>query len=135
MSVTNIMLSGVGGQGLVLMTRIISQAALKDGYDVKSNDVVGLSQRGGMIWANVRIGEKIYSPNIPEGEVDILVSMEPLEALRWSTMLKKGAVIIMNSKRFYPTPVQQEKVAYPEQDIESLKESHRVIEIEAFFIF
>lgn len=132
MLVTNIMISGAGGQGLVLMSRIISQAALKAGYDVKSNDVVGLSQRGGMVWANVRFGEKIYSPNIPSGEGDILVSMEPLEALRWSALLKDKGIIIMNIKRFYPTPVQQEIAEYPEEDIEKLKDSYRVVEINAF---
>lgn len=132
MLVTNIMIGGAGGQGLVLMTRIISQTALKNGYDVKSNDVVGLSQRGGMVWGNVRFGEKIYSPNIPSGEGDILVSMEPLEALRWSAVLKKSGIIIMNTKRFYPTPVQQEKAEYPEEEIEKLKDRYRMIEINAF---
>lgn len=129
--ITNIMLSGVGGQGLVLMTRIISQVALKAGYDVKSNDVVGLSQRGGMIWGNIRIGDKVYSPNIPAGEGNVLVSMEPLEALRWSSVLREDGVIIMNTKRFYPTLVQQEKAAYPEEDIDRLKEKYKTIEIDA----
>lgn len=129
--ITNIMLSGVGGQGLVLMTRIISQVALKAGYDVKSNDVVGLSQRGGMIWGNIRIGDKVYSPNIPAGEGNVLVSMEPLEALRWSSVLREDGIIIMNTKRFYPTLVQQEKATYPEEDIDRLKEKYKTIEIDA----
>lgn len=129
---TNIMLGGVGGQGLILMTRIICQAALKDGYDVKSNDVVGLSQRGGMVWGNVRIGEKIYSPNITPGDADILVSMEPIEALRWSSILKENGKIILNIKRFYPTLVQQEKYEYPEEDIENLKSTYQVTEVNAF---
>jgi indolepyruvate ferredoxin oxidoreductase, beta subunit len=131
MLVNNIMISGVGGQGLVLMTRILSQAALKAGHDVKSNDVVGLSQRGGMVWGNVRFGDKVYSPNIPSGEGDILVSMEPLEALRWSAVLKENGIIIMNTKRFYPTIVQQEKAEYPEEDIEKLKDKYKVIGINA----
>ncbi|MDF2533148.1 MAG: pyruvate ferredoxin/flavodoxin oxidoreductase [Clostridia bacterium] len=126
------MLSGAGGQGLVLMTRIISQAALRGNYDVKSNDVVGLSQRGGMVSGNVRFGEKVYSPNIPPGEGDILVSMEPLEALRWSAVLKKDGVIIMNTKPFYPTAVQQEQAYYPVEEIEKLKNSYRTIAINAF---
>lgn len=130
--VTNIMLGGAGGQGLVLMTRIISQAALKDGYDVKSNDVVGLSQRGGMVWGNVRFGEKIYSPNIPPGQGDVIVSMEPLEALRWNSILKDEGIIIMNTKHFYPTPVQQEKIAYPNEEIDSLKDKYKVIAVNAF---
>lgn len=129
---TNIMLGGVGGQGLILMTKTICQAALKDGFDVKSNDVVGLSQRGGMVWGNVRIGEKIFSPNIIPGEGDILLAMEPLEALRWSSVLKEEGTIILNAKRFYPTLVQQEKYQYPEDEIESLKSKFNVIEINAF---
>lgn len=130
--ITNIMLGGVGGQGLVLMTRIISQAALKAGYDVKSNDVVGLSQRGGMIWGNIRFGDKVYSPNIPPKEGDILVAMEPLEALRWTGELKDDGIIIMNAKRWYPMAVQQEKVNYPEEEIDNLKNRYRVVEINAF---
>jgi len=130
--VTNVMFAGVGGQGLILMTRIVSQAAMLDGYDIKSNDVVGLSQRGGMVWGNVRIGEKVFSPNIPPGEGDILVAMEPLEALRWSSNLKEGAVVIQNTKKMYPTLVQQEKAEYPEEDIEELKSKYKVIDINAF---
>jgi indolepyruvate ferredoxin oxidoreductase beta subunit len=130
--ITNILLGGVGGQGLVLMTRIISQTALKAGYDVKSNDVVGLSQRGGMIWGNVRFGDKVYSPNIPPKEGDVLVAMEPLEALRWTSELKADGIIIMNTKRWYPMAVQQEKVTYPEEDIDHLKERYKVVEINAF---
>jgi len=126
------MFAGVGGQGLILMTRIISQVAMLEGLDIKSNDVVGLSQRGGMVWGNVRIGDKILSPNIPPGEVDILVAMEPLESLRWSSNLKDNAVIIQNIKRFYPTIVQQEKEEYPDVAIEDLKSKYKVIEINAF---
>ncbi|SCY82545.1 indolepyruvate ferredoxin oxidoreductase beta subunit [Alkaliphilus peptidifermentans DSM 18978] len=129
---TNIMLGGVGGQGLILMTKIICQAALADDFDVKSNDVVGLSQRGGMVWGNVRIGNRVYSPNIPPGEGDILVAMEPIEGLRWSSVLKEKATIILNSKRFYPTMVQQEKHEYPIAEVENLKEAFKVIEINAF---
>lgn len=129
---TNIMLAGVGGQGLILMTRIVCQTALKAGLDVKSNDVVGLSQRGGMVWGNIRFGEKVYSPNIPLREGNILVAMEPLEALRWSSNLRKDATIIMNTKPFYPTLVQQEKYEYPDKEIAALKDKWSVIEINAF---
>lgn len=131
MLTTNIMLGGVGGQGLVLMTKIICQAALMDGYDVKSNDIVGLSQRGGMVWGNVRIGERVFSPNIRPKEADFLVAMEPLEALRWSSMLKDSGKIILNDKRFYPTPVQQEKCEYPEKEIDNLKDKYNIIQINA----
>ena len=126
------MFAGVGGQGLILMTRIFSQAAMLDGFDIKSNDVVGLSQRGGMVWGNVRIGDKVFSPNIPPGEGDILVAMEPLESLRWSSNLKDNGIVIQNTKRIYPTLVQQEKMEYPEADIENLKSKYKVVEINAF---
>ncbi len=129
---TNIMFAGVGGQGLILMTRIFSEVAMLEGYDIKSNDVVGLSQRGGMVWGNVRIGDKVFSPNIPTGEGDILVAMEPLEGLRWSKDLKENGIIIRNTKRVYPTLVQQEKEKYPDEDVENLKSKYNVIELDAF---
>ncbi len=129
---TNIMLAGVGGQGLVLMTTIICQAALMDDYDLKSNDVVGLSQRGGMVWGNIRIGKKIFSPNIRQKEGDVILGMEPLEAYRWSSILKDSGTIILNSKRFYPVPVQQESAKYPEEEITNLKSLFNTIEINAF---
>ncbi len=125
------MLSGVGGQGLVLMTKIICQAAMMDNYDVKSNDVVGLSQRGGMVWGNVRIGEKVYSPNIKPNEGDIVIGMEPLEAYRWRELLKDTGTVIMNIKKFNPVLVQQEKVKYPDEEIEEFKSKYNTIAINA----
>lgn len=127
----NILLSGMGGQGLVLMTDIICEAALKAGYEVKSNDVVGLSQRGGMVWGNVRIGNKIHSPNIREGNGDYLLAMEPLEGLRWHHMLKDNGEIILNSKRINPVLVQQEKEKYPSEAVEDLKNKYKVTSINA----
>lgn len=127
----NILLAGVGGQGLVLMTKLLAQASLNEGLDVKTNDVIGLSQRGGKVWGNVRLGQKVYSPNIPVGKVDIIVSLEPLEALRWSYMLKKDGLIIMNTNKIYPTSVQQEKENYPDEEIVKMKEIYKTIEIDA----
>jgi len=127
----NILLSGMGGQGLVLMTDIICEAALKAGYEVKSNDVVGLSQRGGMVWGNVRIGDKIHSPNIREGHGDYLLAMEPLEGLRWHHMLKDNGKIILNEKHINPVLVQQEVEDYPSEAIEALKEDYEILSINA----
>ena len=70
----NIILAGVGGQGLVLLTDMICEVAHRAGYDVKSNDVVGLSQRGGKVWGSVRFGEHIYSPNVRKGDADFVVA-------------------------------------------------------------
>lgn len=127
----SIIIAGVGGQGLVLATRILSEAAFRAGLDVKTNDVVGLSQRGGTVWGSIKIGEKIHSPNILPKEADIILGMEPLEALRWSHTLKDGGKIILNTNRVYPTPVLLEKEVYPEAEIEALKEKFQVIEIDA----
>lgn len=127
----NILLSGMGGQGLVLMTDIICEAALKAGYEVKSNDVVGLSQRGGMVWGNVRIGDKIHSPNIREGHGDYILAMEPLEGLRWHHMLKETGKIILNEKHINPVLVQQEVEDYPSEAIEALKEKYEILSINA----
>lgn len=127
----NIMVAGVGGQGLVLATKIVAEAALKAGLDVKTNDVVGLSQRGGMVWGSARIGDVVHSPNIPAGEGDILLGMEPLEALRWKGLLKKGAVVVINEKRTYPSSVLLEQRKYPEKEIEDLEKDYVVIRVDA----
>jgi len=97
----SIIIAGVGGQGLVLATRILSEAAFSQGLDVKTNDVVGLSQRGGTVWGSVKMGEKIYSPNILPKEADIILGMEPLEALRWSHVLKEPKLLETSKP---PTP-------------------------------
>jgi len=129
--VKNIMLAGVGGQGLVLATKIISEAAFRAGFDVKTNDVIGLSQRGGMVWGSVRMGEKVYSPNIPPKEGDILIGLEPLEAYRWSHLIRDGGYIILNTKEVYPTPVLLEQEEYPHEEIEQLEGKYNIVRIDA----
>lgn len=127
----NIIIAGVGGQGLVLATKIISEAAFKAGLDVKTNDVVGLSQRGGMVWGSARIGDKVYSPNVLSGEGDILLGMEPLEAYRWSYLMKEESVIVLNEKEVYPTPALLEKEEYPHREIEKLADRFNVVKVNA----
>lgn len=127
----NVILAGVGGLGLVLTTKLICDAACKSGYDVKSNDVIGLSQRGGKVWGSVRFGDKIYSPNIPSKSGDIMLAMEPLEGYRWSYVLKDGGLIIMNTKKISPTPVLMEKEKYPGDIARKLSEKYKLIEINA----
>lgn len=117
----NILLAAVGGQGLVLATGILAEAALRAGLDVKTNDVIGLSQRGGKIMGSVVMGEKIYSPNIAPKEGDILIAFEALEAKRMLPYLKDGAIIIKNDYEMAPSLVQQEKREY-DPDIDSLLE-------------
>jgi indolepyruvate ferredoxin oxidoreductase beta subunit len=132
MNVTNIYTAGVGGQGLVLTTDIISEVAFLEGFDVKSNDVIGLSQRGGKVWGSIRFGEKVHSSLIPNGEGDILLSMEQLEGLRWSSALKKGSKIIFNEEVIFPNRVLLEKDEYPENIKENLIEKgYDVISVSA----
>ncbi len=117
METINIMLGGVGGQGLVLTTDVICKAALKAGYDVKSNDVIGLAQRGGMVWGSVRFGKEVHSPNIPAGKADIILGLEPLEAQRWEHLLNENTKVIVNIKEIYPTQSLLEKQDYPSEEI------------------
>ena len=122
MEVTNIYMAGVGGQGLVLNTEIVVEVAFLEGYDVKSNDVIGLSQRGGKVWGSIRFGEKVHSALIPRGEGDLLLAMEELEGLRLSPALKKGAKIIFNEEIIFPNRVLIEEDEYPENIREKLRE-------------
>lgn len=121
MTTTNILIAGVGGQGLVLSTRIISYAAFKEGFDIKSGDVIGLSQRGGTVWGSVRFGKKVFSPIIPNGEADVLLGLEELEALRWIHLMKNNAHIIVNKQNVFPNRVLLEKEEYPKDIVSELK--------------
>jgi indolepyruvate ferredoxin oxidoreductase beta subunit len=122
MGVINLYMAGVGGQGLVLTTEIIVEVAFLEGFDVKSNDVIGLSQRGGKVWGSVRFGEKVHSALIPEREGDLLLAMEELEGLRCSNSLREGAKIIFNEEIIFPNRVLIEKDVYPENVKEKLIE-------------
>lgn len=113
MGITNIFISGVGGQGLVLATGILSEVIFKEGLDIKTSDVIGLSQRGGMIWGSVRFGESVPSSMIPVGEAHILLAMEKLEALRWCHLVAPGGKAIINEEAIFPNRVLIEKEEYP----------------------
>ncbi len=122
MDITNILITGVGGQGLVIATKILAETAFREGLDIKSSDVIGLSQRGGMVWGSVRFGEKVHSALIPAGEGDIMLALEKLEGLRWTKVMKKNAKIILNDENIFPNKVLLEKEEYVE-DIDSKLES------------
>ena len=127
----NVMLAGIGGQGLVMTTQLICQAAFLEGFDLKSNDVIGLSQRGGMVWGSIRMGQHIHSPNIPPGEGDCLIGLEPLETLRWQHLIKPTGRVVMNTRQVAPTRVQQEQEPYPEEAIEKMQTLRRVHPLDA----
>lgn len=117
----NIILAGVGGQGLVLTTDMICEAAFRDGKSVKSNDVIGLSQRGGKVWGSVRFGDRVHTPNIEAGTADVLLALEPLEGLRWQSYLKPGGVLLMNTEPIYPVFAIAERAPYPHDFIEQVR--------------
>jgi indolepyruvate ferredoxin oxidoreductase beta subunit len=112
-AVTNILLSGVGGQGIILASDIMAEVFLEAGFDVKKSEVHGMAQRGGSVTSHVRFGRKVYSPTIKQGDVDILFSFEQLEALRWLNYVKPDGVILLNNHRINPPAVNLGQVEYP----------------------
>lgn len=126
----NVMIVGVGGQGTLLTSRIIGKVALLGGQDVKMSEVHGMAQRGGSVVTFVRFGEKIDEPVIEEGDADILISFERLEALRYSHFLKKDGVIILNDCRIDPMTVVIGAKEYPKGILEDLKKEHSVYTID-----
>ena len=109
----NIMIVGVGGQGTLLASRILGNVVINEGYDVKLSEVHGMSQRGGSVVTYVKYGEKVYSPIIDEGEADIILAFESLEALRAVPYLKKGGIMIANTQEIDPMPVITGAAEYP----------------------
>lgn len=130
MKTMNIMVVGVGGQGTLLTSRIIGKTALENGYDVKLSEVHGMAQRGGSVVTFVRFGEKVYEPVCEEGDVDVLISFERLEALRYAHFLKKDGKIIVNDCRIDPMTVVIGAKEYPEGIIEELSKEHSVYSID-----
>ena len=109
----DLLITGVGGQGVILASNIIGEVALSAGYDVKKTDTLGMAQRGGSVVSHVRLGREVYSPLIKAGEVDIMIAFEKLEAARWSHYLRSGAVAIVNDHALYPLSVNLGSERYP----------------------
>ena len=128
----SILLVGVGGQGTILVGKILSQALLGAGYDVKMSEIHGMSQRGGSVSTHVRYGKKIESPVIERGGADILVGFELMEALRWLEYLSQGGDLIVNNYQINPMPVLIGKAEYPGNLLEKLKSSAKTISFNAF---
>ncbi len=130
-STKNILIVGVGGQGVILASNIVTEVALMSGFDVKKNEAHGQSQRSGSVPSHIRYGKKVYSPIILPGEADVILAFEELEALRWTNYLKPGGKIIVNKQRIYPPSVTSGMDKYPEDIIAILrKEKIDVIEID-----
>ena len=120
----DLLMTGVGGQGNILASDIIGDIALAAGYDVKKTDTLGMAQRGGSVVSHIRLAEKVHSPLIKEGNVDILLAFEKLEGIRWTSYLKPGAIVIINNRAVPPLSVNLGVEKYPadEEVIKALKQ-------------
>ncbi len=131
-SITNVLLVGVGGQGILLTSEVLAKVAFEEGYDVKKSEVHGMAQRGGSVSSEVRFGDKIYSPLIKKGDADFLLALEKLEALRFIDYLKKQGVLILNDLEIPPLMVSIGKEDYPKDILLHLrKRASRVIKVQA----
>jgi indolepyruvate ferredoxin oxidoreductase beta subunit len=117
---TNVLIAGVGGQGVILASDIMSEVFMDAGYDVKKSEVHGMAMRGGVVTSHFRFGQKVYSPLIREGEVDILFAFEQLEGLRWINHVKRDGNII-NDHKINPPAVNLGEMEYPEDIPKKIK--------------
>lgn len=129
----NILFSGVGGQGILLASEITALGLLAAGFDVKKSEVHGMAQRGGSVTAQLRYGEKVYSPLIEPGNADIQVAFEMMEAVRYLPYLHKGSKVVVNTQRILPPAVATGQAVYPEGLMEQLAERKiEVVPVDAF---
>ncbi|TET67987.1 MAG: indolepyruvate oxidoreductase [Dehalococcoidia bacterium] len=109
----DLLITGAGGQGIILASDIIGETAIAAGYDVKKTDTIGMAQRGGSVISNVRIARQVWSPLIKQGEVDLLLALEKLEAARWAYYLRPGGIAILNNHALPPLAVSLGNERYP----------------------
>ena len=121
--VKSILLVGVGGQGTILASKLLTLGLMEQGYDVKMSEIHGMSQRGGSVSSQVRYGEKVYSPVIEKGSADVLVSFEKMEALRWMEYLKLGGQVIVNDYKINPMPVLMEWREYSDTILDEIQKA------------
>ncbi len=117
----DVLMVGVGGQGTILASKVLAAAAQAVGYDIKVSEIHGMAQRGGSVVTQVRLGERVYSPLISEGEADVILAFEELEALRWLSYLKPGGTLIINNQQIYPVPVLAGVAEYPQNIIAQIQ--------------
>lgn len=123
MTTTNILVVGIGGQGVMTATEILAEAAISLGHDVKKTEVAGMAQRGGVVSSHLRFGKKVLSPQISPGEADLIVGFEAAEALRWIHYLRPGAgsLVLMNTARLVPPVVSGGLYDYPTDPVAEIR--------------
>ncbi len=124
--IKNILLVGVGGQGTILASKILSTALVNAGYDVKMSEVHGMAQRGGSVTTQIRYGKKVFSPIIGRGEADVMVCFEKMEALRWIEYVKPDAKIVINDYEIPSAPILVGAAEYPKGIVEELSKKAEV---------
>lgn len=129
--VKSIILVGVGGQGTILVSKVLTNGLIKHGYDVKMSEIHGMSQRGGSVSTQVRFGKKVYSPIIGSGEADILVAFEKMEAVRYSEFLRPGGTAVINDYEIVPMNVAAGEEKYPEGTIEAMSSAFNTVVLNA----
>lgn len=128
----NLLITGAGGQGIILASDIIGETAIATGYDVKKTDTIGMAQRGGSVLSHLRIARQVWSPLIRQGEADLLLALEKLEAARWSSYLRPGGIAIVNNHALPPLSVSLGNARYPGDD--EIKDILKQITDQVFFI-
>lgn len=130
----SIKLVGVGGQGTILATKILSTALINHGYDVKMTEIHGMSQRGGSVSSEIRFGDKVYSPVIEKGHADVIVAFEQMEAVRYLDYVRKDGLVIVNDYQVNSMVTLSGKVPYPQGIIEHLQNTVKTIVVDAHTI-
>jgi len=129
--VKSILLAGVGGQGTILVSKVLTQGLVDAGFDVKMSEVHGMAQRGGSVSTQVRWGKKVHSPIVGRGGADILVAFEKLEALRYASYLKPSGILVVSEYEILPLTVSSGTETYPQGIVEALKAAFRTIALDA----
>lgn len=124
---TSVVLVGVGGQGILLASEIVSQAAMKAGFDVKTNEVHGMAQRGGSVVAQIRYGKEVFSPLVEKGTAKVLGALERIEALRYADYLADDGLVVVNSQMMIPVTVSMGAGTYPDDAEERLRRKFKNI--------
>lgn len=129
--VKSVILVGVGGQGAILVAKILTNGLIEAGYDVKMSEVHGMSQRGGSVSTQVRWGEKVYSPVIGEGAADIMVAFEKMEAVRYANFMKPDGICVINDYEMASSTIAAGLAEYPQGCLEEMKKKFKVIDLKA----
>ncbi len=123
METKSVLLVGVGGQGTILASKLLTLGLMEEGYDVKMSEIHGMSQRGGSVSSQVRYGDKVWSPVIEKGSADLIVSFEKMEALRWLEYLKPSGKVVVNNHEMMPMPVIMGQAEYAADILDQIKKA------------